>query len=158
MKSINSTHSFEVPIYKSLDRDFLENMKMFSKSLAIPVANVQYFRENLTFTSIDENGAKILLSVSPIAGGLSKYRVSKAWQQISNFASKFNCAMSLVDKGGIQLSIEVANASDEDKAVYGKEICHIIRTTVVVTDLALEMALDSFFMVIDMSPRTAFKK
>ena len=150
---INSFHTFEVPIYVVPEEGFRENMKLFSQSLAVPIASVQYWRDKLTFTSISETGEEISFSITPILRGLSKSRASKVWQQISNFASKFNCAMSLIEKDGIQLSVDVIDASDEDKITYGKKVCCIIKAKVVVATLPLELALDNFFRVIDMSPR-----
>lgn len=159
MKDINAIHTFEVPLYRVPKQDFRETMKLLSHPQAVPMATVKYWREELTFTFIADNGKEISCSVNPIPDGCSKTRTSKLRKQISNFASKFNCSMSLLGKDkDFQCSVDVVEPSDESKALYGRTVCFVIKVTLIVTSLPVEMALDSFFTVIDMSPQNVTKK
>lgn len=154
MKDINAIHTFEVPLYRVPEQNFRETMKLFSHPQVVPMATAKYWRDELTFMFTADNGKEISCSVNPIPDGCSKTRASKLKQQISNFASKFNCSMSLMGKDrDFQFSVDIIEPSDEDKALYGRTVCSVIKVTLVVTSLPVEMALDSFFTVIDMSPR-----
>lgn len=147
MKTI---HNFEVPLFVEPSQQF----KRFFKEICHPIdaasVSANYWMEKLTFTFHSEDGKERRSFTSPFPSNFAKLRRERFKKTISAFVSKLNCAMSLVGKD-CDVYINLADLSDEEKTVYGKDTITLIKVTVICKSVAKELALTNFFTVVDMS-------
>ena len=140
---MTTMHTFEVPVYSRISKNFKE----FIDSLGSPITEscmVQFWRGKLTFssTSLDTK-----VSVVPIP---SEGELSTILSQVALFATKFNISMSIrgLDMDtNIQL-ITDTELTDTDISSYQTVPNAIIRVTVTCKNVATEIALNNFFMVL----------
>lgn len=158
-QDIHATHTFEVPLFEVPSDDFLETMQCFSMSQTYSSAFIEYVYQKLFFSFVTTDGKIHTCTVKLFPDNFPKLLENKLLRQISVFASKFNCAMCLKDKDeGYQMTINISNPSSNDFAIYDMEIQYILKVTIIITSLPVEMALNNFFVVIDSSPSNEGKK
>lgn len=90
-------------------------------------------------------------SVVPVSEQFSKTRYSKLIKKVSIFTSKFNCSMSLLNKD-CEIFIDLAKPTETDKELHGKDVVTLIKVQVICKSTATEIALSSFFTVVESSP------
>lgn len=145
-----SLHLFEVPLYTEPSRRFNSFIKAVEHPTVTSSLMGKYWKGRLSFICYTD-GKKRETSVVPIPEHISKTRYAKLVKKVSIFTSKLNCSMSLLSKD-CKIFIELAKPIEPDKELYGKDVVALIKVQVICKSTPAELALSSFFTVVESSP------
>ena len=148
-----SLHSFEVPLFAEPSPHF----KRFIREIVpsdLSSLFVSYWCDKLTFTfhsKKDKEAKEHMASLKPFPPTFDGEQKKKLQKVLSSFASKFNCSFALVGPD-CNVHLSLTGSSDlSDPTVYGDGLVALLTVTVICDSVAVEMALNNFFMVIDTS-------
>lgn len=146
-------YTLEVPLFVEPTR----RTRTFFKHVENPSATGSllgmFWKGNLTFTYYD--GKKSMQAVlAPVNKDTLSATVKRKYERmISIFVSKLNCTTALIGKGcEVNVQLEEDFTDEEVKKVYGKDIKAMIIVTVNAKNTATEVALNTFFTVVEKSP------
>ena len=146
-------YTLELPIYVKLEtkvRNFLHIVENPASTGSLSgtywkgFVNLSYFdgekTHKVSFTPVDKDS------------NLSEADLLKLKKNISIFMSKLNSSMSLIGTEGCEIHIDlVEGLTEEVKGTYGNEIKSLVVVSIIANSTAAELALNSFFTVIEKS-------
>ena len=144
-------YTLEVPLFIEPTRKVRAFFKQVENPSATGSLLGMFWKGNLTFTYYD--GEKSMQAVLAPANkdSLSATAKRKYEKMISIFISKLNCTTALIGKG-CEVNVHlIEDLTDEAKRVYGKDIKAMIIVTVNAKNTATEVALNTFFTVVEKS-------
>jgi len=146
---MNCIHTLEVPFYVEPSQQFERFIKRLNRSQGSSLFFVKYWKGKITFT-LDSRDNEYTISICPFPINFDELRKIDIEKSISAFCSKLNCANAFLGKD-CDLYVKLAKPDDEHVDIYGKDIKFLIIVTIICRSTAVEMAIDNFFTVVDMS-------
>ena len=149
----NAIYTLELPIYVDLENKVRHFLHVVENPASTGSLSGTYWKGFVNLSYFDgEKTHEVSFTPVDKASNFSEADHLKLKKHISIFMSKLNSSMSLIGTDGCEIHIDLVEyLSEEVEATYGNEIKSLVIVSIIANSTAAELALNSFFTVIEKS-------